>query len=72
MLQKTMTKDGVYMKGGVNMRGGIARVKRAEPVAEVGKVPIAAIGNTEHRNYNATFGRPQITVATCRKSTDII
>ena len=54
------------------MRGGIARVKRAEPVAEVGKVPIAAIDNTEHRNYNATIGRPQITVATCRKSTDII
>ena len=66
-----MTKDGVYMKGGVNMRGGIARVKRAEPVAEVGKVPIAAIGNTEHRNYNAMVDRPQITVETCKMYADI-
>jgi hypothetical protein len=56
MPQKAMNKDAVNVKGGVNKRGGIARVKRAEPVAEVGKVPIAAIGNSEHRNYNATIG----------------
>ena len=53
------------------MREGVHPLRQAQPVAAVGKVPMAAIGNTEHRNYNATLGRPQITVETCKWGADI-
>ena len=44
------------------MREGVHPLRQAQPVAAVGKVPMAAIGNTEHRNYNTTVIWPRFTV----------
>ena len=41
--------------------GSIAPLTHARPVAEIGKMPMTAIADTEHRNYDATVGQAHAT-----------